>query len=112
MRRLPGNDCDYMENGKINIKEKQFSNSEFIPEIIKLLDEGHTVTLLLRGYSMRPFLEDGRDKALIVKAKNPKVGAPVLAEIEKGHFVLHRIVMKWCCAVTVILMWSIAECLT
>ena len=92
MRRLPGNDCDYMENGKINIKEKQFSNSEFIPEIIKLLDEGHTVTLLLRGYSMRPFLEDGRDKALIVKAKNPKVGAPVLAEIEQGHFVLHRIV--------------------
>lgn len=81
-----------MENNKIKVREKQFSNSEFIPEIVRLLDEGHTVTLLLRGFSMRPFLEDGRDKALLVKAKNPAVGAPVLAEISEGHYVLHRIV--------------------
>lgn len=81
-----------MENNKIKVQEKQFSNSEFIPEIVRLLDEGHTVTLLLRGFSMRPFLEDGRDKALLVKAKNPSVGAPVLAEIGDGHYVLHRIV--------------------
>lgn len=81
-----------MESRKIRVKEKQFSNAAFIPEIVKLLDEGHSVTLLLRGYSMRPFLEDGRDKALLIKAKNPVVGAPVLAEVGTGHFVLHRIV--------------------
>lgn len=71
-----------------NIEEKLFSNSELIPEVISLLEEGHTVTLPLRGYSMRPFLEDNRDKALLI----PKVGMPVLAEIEEKHFVLHRIV--------------------
>jgi len=42
---------------------------------------------------MRPFLEDGRDKALLTAVKEtPRVGDPVLAEISKGHFVLHRIV--------------------
>ncbi len=72
--------------------EKQFSNAKFMPEIIKLLNEGHTVTLTLRGYSMRPFLEDRRDKGLLVKAQNPAVGMPVLAEIEDKKYVLHRIV--------------------
>lgn len=83
-----------MPQGNINIKavEKKFRNSEFLPEIVQLLMEGHTVTLCLRGYSMRPFLEDGRDKVLLVKAENVKVGMPVLAEMSKGHFVLHRVV--------------------
>ncbi len=81
-----------MENDKRHIKEKLFPNAELIPAIVKLLDEGHTVTLPLHGYSMRPFLEDGRDKALLRKARNPKVGDPVLAEVGQGNFVLHRIV--------------------
>ena len=68
------------------------ANSVLLPEIVRLLNEGHTVTLRLRGFSMRPFLEDGRDKALLTKAVSPKVGDPVLAEIEPKHFVLHRII--------------------
>ena len=56
------------------------------------MDEGHTVTIRLRGFSMRPFLEDNRDKALLTKAINPKVGDPVLAETQPGVYVLHRIV--------------------
>ena len=64
------------------INEIQFSNAEFIPEIVRLLKEGHTVTLNLKGFSMRPFLEDNRDKALLTKPLNPKVGDAVLAEIE------------------------------
>ena len=67
-------------------------NAMLLPEIVKLLDEGHTVTLRLRGFSMRPFLEDGRDKSLLTKADNPKVGDPVLAEVDPKHFVLHRII--------------------
>ena len=65
------------QNSKI--REIQFLNSEFLPEISKILDEGHTVTLKLRGRSMRPFLEDGRDKALIKKADDIHVGDAVLA---------------------------------
>ena len=67
-------------------------NAVLLPEIVRLLDEGHTVTLRLRGHSMRPFLEDGRDKALLTKAVHPKKGDPVLAEIGPKHYVLHRII--------------------
>ncbi|MGN1376452.1 MAG: S24/S26 family peptidase [Prevotella sp.] len=81
-----------MQQGNIKITELQLSNDKLLPEIVSLLNEGHTVTLRLRGYSMRPFLEDGRDKALLTKPTTVKVGDPVLAEISKGKFVLHRIV--------------------
>lgn len=77
---------------KLKTEEKQFANSLLLPEIVKMLNEGHSVTLLLRGYSMRPFLEDGRDKALLTQAHDVKVGDAVLAEIRPKHFVLHRII--------------------
>lgn len=77
---------------KLNTVEMQFANAKLLPEIIKLLEEGHSVTLQLRGFSMRPFLEDKRDKALLTKAKNVKVGDPVLAEVSPKHYVLHRII--------------------
>lgn len=72
---------------------KQMSNSTFIPEILKIIDEGHTVTIPLKGNSMRPFLKDGRDKAILVSPKNKKIckGDVVLAEISDKHFVLHRV---------------------
>ena len=81
-----------MQQSHLKVREIKLSNAEFLPEIVKLMDEGHTVTLRLRGFSMRPFLEDNRDKALLTKAIDPKVGDPVLAEIGPKHFVLHRIV--------------------
>lgn len=74
------------------VKTLKVDNAILLPEVIKLLEEGHTVTLPLRGYSMRPFLEDGRDKALLSKPTAIKVGDAVLAEIGQGHYVLHRIV--------------------
>lgn len=60
--------------------------------MIQLMNEGHSVTLRLRGISMRPFLEDNRDKAILKKAISPKVGDVVLAEIGDKHYVLHRII--------------------
>lgn len=70
----------------------RLSNAEFLPEVVRLLGAGHTVTLPLQGVSMRPFLENGRDKALLVKPQGLKVGDPVLAEIAPRHYVLHRVV--------------------
>lgn len=67
-------------------------NAILLPQIVTLLNEGHTVTLNLKGFSMRPFLENNRDKALLTKPTNPKVGDPVLAETAPKHFVLHRII--------------------
>lgn len=76
----------------VSIVEKQYPNAILLPEIVKMMDEGHTVTIRLRGFSMRPFLEDNRDKALMKKADCPQVGDPVLAEISPQVYVLHRIV--------------------
>lgn len=73
-------------------REIQFANAELLPAIVQLMNEGHTVTLNLRGFSMRPFLEDNRDKALLTKAREVHVGDPVLAEVSPAHFVLHRVV--------------------
>ena len=81
-----------MSQDNIEITRKTFSNAALLPEIANILREGHTVTLTLRGYSMRPFLEDNRDKALLKKKENIKVGDAVLAEILPQKYVLHRIV--------------------
>ena len=68
------------------------ANEVFLPQVVALLEEGHTATLPLRGRSMRPFLEDGRDKALLQIVDTYREGDAVLAEISQGHFVLHRII--------------------
>lgn len=67
-------------------------NDDLIPVIFELLDKGHTVTLRLRGRSMMPFLVDNRDIALITKAKQINKGDAVLARVDDGRFVLHRII--------------------
>lgn len=74
-------------------KKLTIPHSVLIPEITALVNEGHKVTLPLRGYSMRPFLEDGRDKALLVKPDydSVKCGDVALANIN-GSYVLHRII--------------------
>ena len=54
-----------MSSNNIHKVRKLFANSVLIPEVIKMLEEGHSVTLPLRGFSMRPFLEDERDMACI-----------------------------------------------
>lgn len=81
-----------MQQNDIEITEIQFQNALILPEIVKMMEEGHTVTLRLRGFSMRPFLEDNRDKALMTKAVSPRVGDAVLAEVAPKFFVLHRII--------------------
>lgn len=81
-----------MPNNNSTISTKQLANAEFLPHVTALIKEGHTVTLPLRGRSMRPFLEDGRDKALLAAPTDINVGDAVLAEIHPGHYVLHRIV--------------------
>ncbi len=74
------------------IREVVIANEVLLPTIIALLNEGKTVTLRLRGISMRPFLEDNRDCAVLRKSTDPKLWEPVLAELPNKRFVFHRIV--------------------
>lgn len=71
----------------------QLPNEIIIPKVAEYIRNGHTVTLPLRGYSMRPYLEDERDKALLAQVPEQlKVGDVILAEIAPKCYALHRIV--------------------
>lgn len=81
-----------MLQGNFKVTEIELANEHFLPEVIKLLEDGHTVTIRLKGFSMRPFLENNRDKGLLERATNPQVNDVVLAETPPKHYVLHRII--------------------
>ena len=69
-------------------------NEEFIPYVISELEavKGKTVTLPVSGRSMRPFLHETGDKALLTVSEQVSVGDVVLAEISPKRFVLHRVI--------------------
>ena len=62
---------------------KRVNNHLFMQEIRRLFNEEgkKSVTFIVRGFSMRPFLENGRDKVILVPPRKPKIGDVVLAEI-------------------------------
>lgn len=71
----------------------QIPNEILIPQVAELVKKGHTVTLPLRGFSMRPYLEDQRDKALLTSVPlYLNVGDVILAQIAPKRYALHRIV--------------------
>ena len=76
-------------------KVMYFPNDVFIPFVLEELKQvpDKTAVINLRGNSMRPFLKNERDKAVLVLPKGPcQKGDAVLAEVSPKHFVLHRIV--------------------
>lgn len=73
-------------------KSVELANELFLPEVRRLIEEGHTVTIRVKGFSMRPFLESLRDKVILCAPRNLKVGDAALAEVSKGCFVLHRVI--------------------
>lgn len=71
----------------------ELPNDIFLGEVKRLIAEGKDATLRVRGYSMRPFLEDRRDKIVLTRlTRTPQVGDAVLAEITPGKYVYHRII--------------------
>lgn len=67
-------------------------NAAFFPVVREMLGKGHTVTINVRGYSMRPFLENERDRVILAPlAGQPRVGDALLVENTPGHYVLHRL---------------------
>lgn len=54
--------------------------------------EHKSVTFVVRGNSMNPFLVCGRDKVILVPPKKPTIGQVVLAEFKPKVYALHRII--------------------
>ncbi len=68
------------------------NDDRIIDEVIRLVDEGVSVTLPVTGQSMLPFLVGGRNSVILQKPEHPQKGDVVLARIEERRYVLHRIV--------------------
>ena len=66
-------------------------NRVFLPQVVQLIENGHTATIVARGNSMRPFIEDGRDKLVLGRVDSIAEGDVVLAEVSEGCFVCHRV---------------------
>lgn len=80
-------------NGVVDVSARQeLPNEALLGLASESLDKGHTVTIWVKGYSMRPFLEHERDRVLLAKQAELHVGDAVLAQIVPGHYVLHRII--------------------
>lgn len=79
------------------MSKSRFSTLE-VPNAILLgavrnaLHEGHTCTINVRGWSMRPFLYNRRDNVILAPVRELHTGDAVLAEIQPDHYVLHRII--------------------
>ena len=75
------------------IIQKRVNNHLFMQEITRAFRDGKkSVTFVVRGFSMRPFLEDGRDKVILVPPREPKIGDVVLAEVREQIYALHRVI--------------------
>ncbi|NDV66998.1 S24/S26 family peptidase [Bacteroides sp. 224] len=76
------------------MKTVSISNEALLQETARLIAEGRTVTHLVRGNSMAPFLVDRRDKVILssFNIKDLKPGVVVLARDTDHRIVLHRII--------------------
>lgn len=74
-----------------NAERRELPNDVLLTEVGKLLSDGHEVEMLTKGNSMLPFIVGDRDSVRLKKKDAYSAGDIVLAQIRKGHFVLHRI---------------------
>lgn len=72
------------------------STKVYFDAVKKDLGQGRSVIIPLKGVSMRPFVENLRDKALLVAVppETLREGDAVLAEIAPDRYVLHRIIRR------------------
>lgn len=90
IRRLTAPASQAAGNG--NTARVVIPNEIILGQVKELVREGHTVTIMVKGYSMRPFLEHCRDSVVLAPFSELNVGDVALAEVFPGKYVLHRII--------------------
>lgn len=70
----------------------ELPNHILLGAVRNAIKEGHTATIVVKGWSMRPFLEHQRDRVLLDTPVGASAYDAVLAEIAPGKYVLHRII--------------------
>lgn len=67
------------------------NNAQFFEEIDRMLLDGHSVTMRAKGNSMFPFIRSERDSVVLQRKQEITVGSIVLARLQNGSYVLHRV---------------------
>lgn len=84
-----------MEKEETTVKHVRLGRYDYrmLPLVCEYVSKGKTVVLPLRGYSMRPYLEDDRDKALLAPVPATlHIGDVILAHLRcNDSYALHRI---------------------
>lgn len=65
-------------------------------EIRKMVSEGTSVTIAVRGNSMNPFIVDGRDSITLGPFRNEELqrGCVALVRDVRGEYLVHRIIAR------------------
>jgi len=74
------------------MEKKVIANNILIPEVARLVAEGHSVSIMAKGNSMLPFIRDGKDTIVLVKPEGYKLGDLLLCEVAPEKYVLHRLI--------------------
>ena len=67
------------------------TDEQIIGDAVRLVNEGLSVTLLVKGRSMLPFILGGQESAVLTRPGTIQPGDVVLARIDGRRFVLHRV---------------------
>lgn len=76
----------------MDVRRIEIPNAVLLEQVKDVIRNGKTATINVKGYSMRPFLDNTRHKVCLAKAENLSVGDAIMAEVKVGVFVLHRII--------------------
>ena len=68
------------------------TDHEIIEEAIRLVEDGVSVTFPVNGNSMLPFIIGGKESVILQPPGLTDVGDVVLAWVEGGRYVVHRII--------------------
>lgn len=76
------------------MKKVTLPNDVLLPAVVRLLEEGESVTLKVKGKSMLPFIVGERDSVVLQAATVSElmIGDIVLAKLNDSRYVLHRII--------------------
>ncbi len=74
------------------MSHKIVSNTIIFADVTRLIAEGRSVKIVVKGNSMRPFIFHGDSVELRAIASPLRVGDIVLAQHNEGSFVIHRVI--------------------
>ncbi len=73
------------------MKKRMLANRDFFDMTKTLLDEGHSVSLTVKGHSMWPFYKNGITRVILKRDDDYRKGDVILFE-KAGRYVLHRLI--------------------